>query len=160
MPKTIAPQLNIKALLENGFDEETARSQRCQTPIARRYTQARTSGGLPSRLRRHIKAEWKNVEAKRLVKRLKRHRKELLVFLYNEGVPFDNNHAERRICGGVVMRKNSYCNRSEAGAETQAVLMSVFATLKQRDIPGTKIVVEAVREYIAMKNLPDLSPNG
>ena len=54
------------------------------------------------------------------------------------------------------MRKNSYCNRSEAGAETQAVLMSVFATLKQRDIPGTKVVVEAVREYIAMKNLPNL----
>jgi len=35
--------------------------------------------------------------------------------------------------------------------------MSVFATLKQRDISGTKIVVEAVREYIATKNLP---PNG
>ena len=26
MPKTIAPQLNIKALLENGFNEETART--------------------------------------------------------------------------------------------------------------------------------------
>jgi len=30
------------------------------------------------------------------------------------------------------MRKNSYCNRNKAGTETQAILMSVFQTFKQR----------------------------
>jgi len=92
------------------------------------------------------------------VKRLKRHRKELLTFLYYDGVPFDNNHAERTIRNGVVMRKNSYCNRSADGAATQAVLMSVFATLKQRGFHGTAIIVEAIRKYLLTKKLPNL-PN-
>ena len=99
---------------------------------------------------------WENVEAKRLVKRLHRHRQELLVFLYREGVPSVNNHAERMIRNGVVMRKNSYCNRSEEGAETQAVLMSVFRTLKQCGFQGTDSVVDALRQYFATKKLPKL----
>ena len=90
------------------------------------------------------------------MKRLRRHRQELLVFLYREGVPSDNNHAERMIRNGVVMRKNSYCNRSEEGANTQAVLMSVFRTLKQRGLQGTDIVVDALQHSITKKNLPNL----
>jgi len=111
---------------------------------------------IEKRLTRHLKAAWKNTEAKRLVKRLKRHRQELLTFLYHNSVPFDNNHAERTIRNGVVMRKNSYCNRSVDGAETQAVLMSIFATLKQRGFHGTSTIVEAVRKFLVTKNLPEL----
>ena len=111
---------------------------------------------IEKRLTQHLKAAWKNTEAKRLVKRLKRHRQELLTFLYDDGVPFDNNHAERVIRNGVVMRKNSYCNRSVDGAETQAVLMSIFATLKQRGFHGTSTIVEAVRKFLVTKNLPEL----
>jgi transposase len=48
------------------------------------------------------------------------------------GVPFDNNHAERSIRPAVIIRKNSYGNRSQRGADCQSVLMSVFRTLKQR----------------------------
>ena len=111
---------------------------------------------IEKRLTRLIEAEWKNVNAKRLVKRLKRHREELFVFLYHDNVPFDNNHAERTIRGGVVMRKNSYCNRSKDGAETQAILMSIFQTLKQRNIHGTAVIVNALREFLATKKLPKL----
>jgi hypothetical protein len=106
-----------------------------------------------------LEEPWKNVEAKRLVKRLRRYRQELLVFLYREGVPSDNNHAERMIRNGVVMRKNSYCNRSPEGAQTQAVLMSVFQTLKQRGFQGTDCVVEALRSYITTKKLTNLPKN-
>ena len=52
---------------------------------------------IENRLTSLIADEWKNVEAKRLVKRSKRRCEELLVFLYHEDVPFDNNHAERTI---------------------------------------------------------------
>ena len=45
-------------------------------------------------------------------------------FLDHPGVPPDNNHAERQIRPAVIVRKNSYANDSEEGAETQAVLMS------------------------------------
>jgi uncharacterized protein (UPF0297 family) len=32
----------------------------------------------------------------------------------------------------AILRKNSYCNRNESGADAQAVLMSVSRTLEQR----------------------------
>jgi len=111
---------------------------------------------IEKRLNRMLKEPWKNAEAKRLVKRLRRHRSELFVFLYHEGVPFDNNHAERTIRGGVVMRKNSYSNRSVAGAKAQAVLMSIFATLKQRGLDVTRVIVESLREFLTTGKLPDL----
>jgi len=56
--------------------------------------------GIERRLTNVLEESWKNGEAKRLVKRLRRHRQELLVFLYREGVPSDNNHAERMFAMG------------------------------------------------------------
>jgi transposase len=115
---------------------------------------------IEQRLTKLLAMEWKNVEAKRLVKRLKRHRAEVLVFLYRDDVPSDNNFAERVIRNGVVMRKNSYCNRSLKGAKTQAQLMSVFATLKQRGFTGTAVIVKAIREKITTGKLPKLPKKG
>ena len=66
---------------------------------------------------------WSNKEAKRLIKRLNRHQDELLTFLHHVNVPFENNFGERSIRGAVIMRKNSFNNRSEKGALTQSVLM-------------------------------------
>jgi hypothetical protein len=104
-----------------------------------------------------IETSWTNGEAKRLVKRLKRHRDELFVFLYHADVPFDNNHAERTIRNAVVMRKNSYCNRSHDSAETQAILMSVFQTLKPKNANVIKTIVNALREFLTTKKWPKLS---
>jgi hypothetical protein len=126
--------------------------------VASKYAGRRAR--IEQRLTKLLATEWKNVEAKRLVKRLKRHRAEVLVFLYRDDVPSDNNFAERVIRNGVVMRKNSYCNRSLNGAKTQAVLMSVFATLKQRGFTGTAVVVEAIREKITKGKLPILPKKG
>ena len=117
----------------------------------------RLCAGIEKRMTQLIETPWKNAEAKRLVKRLRRHREELFVFLYHEGVPFDNNHAERTIRGAVVMRKNSYCNRSADGAETQAILMSVFQTLKQRNANVTKTIVNALYQFLKTKKLPTLA---
>jgi hypothetical protein len=80
---------------------------------AEKYVSLRS--GIEKRLTLLLAESWENGEAKRLVKRLLRHRSELFVFLYNADVPSDNNHAERVIRNGVVMRKNSYCNRSADG---------------------------------------------
>ena len=40
---------------------------------------------------------WSNKDAKRLVKRLRRHQDEVFTFLHNADVPFDNNFGERGI---------------------------------------------------------------
>ncbi len=104
-----------------------------------------------------IEHKWSNKEAKRLIKRLKRHRNELFIFLTNPEVPFDNNFGERSIRGAVIMRKNSYNNRSDRGAKTQSVLMSVFFTLKQRGLNPVDTVKQALRIYITSGKLPKLS---
>ena len=93
---------------------------------------------------------------KRLIKRLRRHRDELLTFLDEPDVPFDNNLAERAIRPAVMIRKNSFGNRSDRGADTQAVLMSVYRTLQQRGHAPLNTVVDALTTYLKTGKLPPL----
>ena len=111
------------------------------------------------RLQKLVADDWANKNAKRLVKRLRKYGEYLFTFLSKPYVPFENNTAEREIRPAVVMRKNSYCNRSDRGAETQSVLMSVFRTLKQRGLSPVDTVVAAMREYNLTGKLPPLPEN-
>jgi transposase len=109
---------------------------------------------LQKRLDAIIDGSWEQKHTRRLQKRLRRHRSELLTFLSVEGVPPDNNHGEREIRPAVLMRKNSQANGSREGALTQAVLMSIFRTLKRRGHDPIQTVVNAVREYLKSGVLP------
>jgi transposase len=95
-------------------------------------------------------------DARRLGERISRHRDHLFTFLDKPGVPFDNNHAERQVRPAVILRKNILCNRSPAGADTQAVLMSVFRTLKLRGHDPTRTIASALRELLQTGKLPPL----
>jgi hypothetical protein len=110
------------------------------------------------RLGQLIETPWQCREARRLVKRLRRHQDDLFTFLDQPGVPFDNNAAERAIRPAVIIRKNSYGNRSARGADAQAVLMSVFRTLKQRGHDPIQTVVQSLATYIRTGQLPPLPP--
>jgi hypothetical protein len=103
-----------------------------------------------------IDTPWEDPNAKRLSKRFRRHQDELFTFLDQEGVPFDNNHAERTIRPAVIIRKNSHGNRSQQGADCQAVLMSIFRTLKQRGHDPIRTVTTALAEYLTTGQLPPL----
>ena len=111
---------------------------------------------LDRRLAQLVDGPWEDAHAQRLVKRLRRHHNDLFTFLDQPGVPFDNNHAERSIRPAVILRKNSYGNRSQQGAVCQAVLMSVFRTLKQRGHDPIQTVVTAIEHYLTHKQLPPL----
>lgn len=89
-------------------------------------------GLLERRLDELLAAGYTDRDCRRLVKRLRRHRDEIFTFVYRPDVPADNNHAERIIRSAVLMRKTYYGNRSARGAETQAILMTVFRTLELR----------------------------
>ena len=111
---------------------------------------------LTERLDELIAADWNDAQAARLIKRLRRHRNDLFTFLDKPGVPFDNNLAERAIRPAVIIRKNSYANRSSRGADMQAVLMSIYRTLDQRGHNPLQTITNALTEYLKTGSLPPL----
>ena len=71
---------------------------------------------------------------KRFANRLKRHKDEMLTFLYYKSIDYHNNHAEQQIRPDVIFRKITYGNRSIAGAENHSVIMSILQTAKLNGI--------------------------
>lgn len=111
---------------------------------------------LTARLDELIATPWEDSQARRLIKRLRRHRCDLFTFLDHAGVPFENNLAERAIRPAVIIRKNSYGNRSAPGADIQAILMSVFFTLKKRGHNPIQTIYAALATYLKTNHLPPL----
>lgn len=111
---------------------------------------------LDTRLAQLCAEDWSDKDCRRLVKRLTRCKDELFVFVDNPAVAPDNNHAERQIRPAVQMRKNSYGNRSEQGAETQAVLMSLFRTFHLRGLDPVETMYSLIKTYLATGSLPPL----
>jgi transposase len=111
---------------------------------------------LDERLSEMIATEWNDKQARRLIKRLRRHRNHLFTFLDKPGVPFDNNLAERAVRPAVIIRKNSYANRSQLGAEVQGVLMSIYRTLKKRGHNPLQTNTNALAKFVTTGKLPPL----
>ena len=108
------------------------------------------------RLCRLADARYADADTVRLARRISKYRDQLFTFLDTPGVPPDNNHGERQIRPAVIIRKNSLCNRSEQGAATQAILMSIYRTLKLRGIDPTKAIAESLRTLLQTGTLPPL----
>ncbi len=106
-----------------------------------------------------VRGELDEAEALRLAKRLRKYAEYLFTFLDYTDVPFENNFAERQIRPAVILRKNSQSNRSDRGAATQAVLMSVYRTLKLRGLNPKRTIADALRTYLTTGQLPPL-PQG
>lgn len=97
-------------------------------------------------------------DVRRLKKRLRKYVEYIFTFLDYANVPFENNFAERQIRPAVILRKNSQSNRSQRGAATQAVLMSICRTLKLRGHDPSKTVAAALKSYIQTGQLPPIPP--
>ena len=95
-------------------------------------------------------------DARRLLKRLRRTHEHLFTFLDYPEIAFENNFAERQIRPAVILRKNSQSNRSDRGAVTQAVLMSIYRTLRLRGHDPLKTIANAMHTYLESGHLPML----
>ncbi len=113
---------------------------------------------LHTRLTELADAEPVDGDVRRLTKRLYKHVDHIFTFLDYEDVAFENNFAERQIRPAVILRKNSQSNRSERGAATQAVLMSVYRTLRLRGLNPTQTIADALKTYLTTAQLPPLPP--
>ncbi len=99
-----------------------------------------------------------------MAKRLRKHWDHLFTFLDKPEVPFDNNFAERMIRPALQapalvvfsLRKNSRSYRSEQGAATQAIPMSIYRTLRMRGHDPTKTIAATLKTYLETSQLPPL----
>ena len=97
-----------------------------------------------------------DADVRRLLKRLRRTGDHLFTFLDYPEIAFENNFAERQIRPAVILRKHSQSNRSDRGARTQAVLMSIYRTLRLRSHDPLAAIADALRTYLQTGQLPPL----
>jgi transposase len=111
---------------------------------------------IDQRLMALARAQYADADASRLGKRLLRHADQLFTFLDYPDVAFENNFAERMIRPAVIIRKTSQGNRSEKASAVQAMLMSIYRTLKLRGRDPIATIVSALRTYVQTGTLPPL----
>jgi transposase len=90
---------------------------------------------LEQRLKQLAAGAYGDDDSRRIANRLRKHEKELTLFLWDDAVSADNNLAERGLRPAVIMRKITGGSRSERGAKATAILLSITRTIRQHDMP-------------------------
>src|SRR4028118_1573376 len=103
-------------------------------------------GKVHAELERLLAGTYTDPDNARLAKLLRKHRDSVLRFLDHDEVDATNNLAEREGRPAVIARKLSAGNRTEAGAETHAVLASVFRTYRRQGRDILEAAVELLRQ--------------
>jgi hypothetical protein len=99
-----------------------------------------------SRKRSHIERDFdkwrtsaasdkRHADVQRLAKHLRHHRHEWFLFLYDPDIPATNNHAERQLRPGVILRKQGSCHRKPLHAVAHEITASLTTTCRQRGHP-------------------------
>jgi transposase len=102
-------------------------------------------GRLEAELDRLLSGEYSDPDNACFAKLLRKHRAQLLKFLYVEAVEPTNNAAERELRPAVIIRKTNGCNRSEAGAESHATITSVLRTCWKHSLDFVEVVKRVLR---------------
>jgi transposase len=102
-------------------------------------------GKLHAELDRLLAGTYTDPANARLAKLLRKHRGSVLRFLDHDAVEATNNLAEQQLRGGVQARKLSAGNRTEAGAESHAVLASILQTYRRQGRDIVAGLVELLR---------------
>lgn len=117
-------------------------------------TYARRKAKLHQRLDALIDSPFDDADAKRLLKRLRRHRQEMLTFLDYDHVSPYNNHAEQQMRSAVLTRKISQQNRSADGAKAHAILMTLFRSAQLQGLNPVEHVLQLARTTLEAKATP------
>jgi transposase len=115
------------------------------------------TGRLEAKLDRLLAKTYQGPANRRLANHLRHERPYLFTFLYCPGlVDATNNLAERVMRILVLIRKNWGGNRTENGAQAQAILTSVLCTARQQDKDVFQLLVDLLRSR--QPKLLDLIP--
>ncbi len=119
-----------------------------------RFVPQRILLGLHQRRDALIDSPFDDADAKRLLKRLRRHRREMLTFLdYDQVSPY-NNHAEQQMRPAVLTRKISQQNRSADGAKAHAILMTLFRSAQLQGLNPVEHVLQRASTTLEAKSIP------
>jgi transposase len=111
---------------------------------------------LNRRLDQFLAYSYQDRDAKRLLKRLKRHCNELFTFLEYEGVSPYNNHAEQQMRPPVLARKVSQQNRSDEGAQTQSILMTLFRSAHLQGHNPVEIILSTAKKALEARSTDEI----
>lgn len=135
---------------EGAFHRQTKKLVKDMLSLKRRWAQLSdqryTSRALrlETRLEQLANTPCAEPQSKRLAKRLRRYRKELTEFLWDQHLDGTNNAAERALRPAVVSRKISGGSRSDNGATAWARLATLMRTADQQG----KNVLEVIRKLL------------
>jgi len=91
-----------------------------------------------------IDSQFDHDDSKEIQTRISNQKTNLITALLYENVPLTNNHSERNLRNFVVARKISGGSRSDKGAETHAVLMSIIQSVRLQKLS----IVPTLKNYL------------